>query len=319
MDSVTLFDASSRATAQIAPALGFNLHSLRLPALARLVEVLDCEPDFGQPLASPSRSGLPLLFPFPNRIRDARMVWRGREWTIGGTRRDPAGHAIHGFVLNRPWRVTRHERDLLIGEFQLGRDAPDVRDQWPADFLIEVAYHLDAGRLRCEVRILNPCRDPLPWGFGTHTYFRIPLADGGCPGDVLIEAPVTDLWELVDSLPTGRRTRPGPDLNLAAGVTLAGLKLDHVYGGLRGREGAIETSVLDPAAGLRVVQRFGDEFRELVAFTPTHGRSVCLEPYTCATDAANLQARGVDAGWDVLAPGDQRRLWFEIALEPLIA
>lgn len=319
MDSITLFDASSRATAQIAPALGFNLHSLRLPALARLVEVLDCEPDFGQPLASPSRSGLPLLFPFPNRIRDARMVWLGREWTIGGTRRDPAGHAIHGFVLNRPWRVTRHERDLLIGEFQLGRDAPDVRDQWPADFLIEVAYHLDAGRLRCEIRILNPCRDPLPWGFGTHTYFRIPLADGGCTGDVLIEAPVTDLWELVDSLPTGRRTRPGPDLDLAAGVTLAGLRLDHVYGGLRGREGAIETSVLDPAAGLRVVQRFGDEFRELVAFTPPHGRSVCLEPYTCATDAANLQARGIDAGWDVLAPGDQRRLWFEIALEPLVA
>jgi aldose 1-epimerase len=30
---------------------------------------------------------------------------------------------------------------------------------------------------------------------------------------------------------------------------------------------------------------------------------VALEPYTCATDAINLQQRGVDAGLLVLGPG----------------
>jgi aldose 1-epimerase len=30
---------------------------------------------------------------------------------------------------------------------------------------------------------------------------------------------------------------------------------------------------------------------------------LCIEPYTCATDALNLQARGVDAGLLTLPPG----------------
>jgi aldose 1-epimerase len=30
---------------------------------------------------------------------------------------------------------------------------------------------------------------------------------------------------------------------------------------------------------------------------------VAVEPYTCATDAANLASAGIDAGWVVLLPG----------------
>jgi aldose 1-epimerase len=46
-------------------------------------------------------------------------------------------------------------------------------------------------------------------------------------------------------------------------------------------------------------------FRELLVFTPPHRQAVCLEPYTCVTDAINLQARGIDAGLLVLPPGGQ--------------
>jgi aldose 1-epimerase len=41
-----------------------------------------------------------------------------------------------------------------------------------------------------------------------------------------------------------------------------------------------------------------------VVFTPPHREAVCLEPYTCMTDAINLQQRGVEAGWRVLPPGE---------------
>src|SRR5207249_2577983 len=44
-------------------------------------------------------------------------------------------------------------------------------------------------------------------------------------------------------------------------------------------------------------------FREVVVFTPPHRQALCIEPYTCITDALNLQARGVDAGMQVLPPG----------------
>jgi aldose 1-epimerase len=46
-------------------------------------------------------------------------------------------------------------------------------------------------------------------------------------------------------------------------------------------------------------------FRELVVFTPVHRQAMCLEPYTCTTDAINLQARGIDAGLLVLQPGER--------------
>ena len=40
-------------------------------------------------------------------------------------------------------------------------------------------------------------------------------------------------------------------------------------------------------------------------FTPPHRQAFCVEPYTCVTDAVNLQQRGIDAGWRVLAPGEK--------------
>jgi aldose 1-epimerase len=70
---------------------------------------------------------------------------------------------------------------------------------------------------------------------------------------------------------------------------------------------------MDPSAGLEVRQTFDKAFRELVVYTPPHGRSVCLEPYTCTTDAIHLVEQGVDGGWRVLAPGAEFRTWFQIS------
>jgi aldose 1-epimerase len=44
-----------------------------------------------------------------------------------------------------------------------------------------------------------------------------------------------------------------------------------------------------------------------------------MEPYTCVTDAINLQQRGIDAGWRVLQPGDEFLTWIEITARPVVA
>jgi len=317
MPDITLFDPRSSATATILAEAGFNCHSLRIPCAGRTYEILDIEPGFGQPGCIPARSGIPLLFPFPNRIRGSEFEARGQTWHQTHTRVDANGNAIHGHVHDRVWRVTRHESHAIVGEFHLHRDAPELAAEWPADYLIEVTYQLVNQVLRCDIRIFNPDRVPLPWGFGTHTYFKIPLGPGGCTGDILIQAPVRDLWELEQNLPTGRRLPIPEELPLTEGLTLAGQKLDHVFGGLQGSE-RIDTLILDPAAGVQVVQSLGTEFRELVVFTPPHGRSVCLEPYTCVTDAANLARQGFEGGWRELPPGGEACLWFEITLGPIL-
>jgi aldose 1-epimerase len=312
MSSLTLTNPRTGATASILPATGFTCYALRLPVGSDMVDVLDGEPDFATTGRSPTHNGIPLLFPFPNRIRDAKFVWGEKSYTLAGIHQDGKGNAIHGLVVDRPWRVIEQGGDRAVGQFQLSVDAPDRRGVWPADFLIEVDYSLQEQGLRCEIRVANADRVPLPWGFGTHPYFRVPLAADSRRGDCLIQVPAGEEWELVDCLPTGRRIAVTGRKDLRDGQALEGLQLDDVLTAVRSDGGRITSVVMDPCAGLQVMQITDPTFRELVVYTPPHGRSVCLEPYTCVTDAVNLAANGIDTGLQVLAPGEEFSMWFEI-------
>jgi aldose 1-epimerase len=123
---------------------------------------------------------------------------------------------------------------------------------------------------------------------------------------------------LQDSLPTGEK-RPvdaARDLNRPRRFT--DLEVDDVLTDLAFTTDPIARS--QPRATLwgaprRSLRLFASEaFREMVIFTPPHRQAFCVEPYTCVTDAVNLQARGVDAGWQVLQPGDRWRgaVWLGI-------
>jgi aldose 1-epimerase len=61
-------------------------------------------------------------------------------------------------------------------------------------------------------------------------------------------------------------------------------------------------SVRQVADGVSVELWATASFRELVVFTPPHRQAICLEPYTCTTDAINQQQRTIDAGLIVLEP-----------------
>jgi aldose 1-epimerase len=312
MTPLTLTNSRTGATACILPDAGFNLYRLRLPVAGKTVDVLDAVADFEATGDTPSRSGIPVLFPFPNRIRGGRYTWAGREYVLDGIRHDKVGNAIHGLVIDRPWRVTQVAENAVLGQFQLSLDAPDRRGLWPADFVIEMRYELRDAGLHCDIRVSNPDQVPLPFGFGTHPYFKIPLSPNSKALDCLIQAPAAIEWELVGCLPTGRQLPAAGRKDLREGQELAGLSLDDAFTGMTANEDRIETVVMDPAAGLEVRQSFDMAFRELVVFTPPHGRSVCLEPYTCITDAIHLAERGIDGGWRVLAPGAEFRTWFQI-------
>jgi aldose 1-epimerase len=314
MTPIILKNARSGATARILAEAGFNLYQLQVPVGSRTVDVLDATPDFETTGQNPTRSGIPLLFPFPNRIRGAKYNWGGREYVLEGIHQDGQGNAIHGLVIDRPWRVIEREVDAVVGQFQLSVDAPDRQSVWPADFLIEVRYEMHEAALRCDVRVVNPDRVPLPFGFGTHSYFKVPLSAGSRRDDCLMQAPATEEWELVGCLPTGKRRPVSGRKDLREGQELKGLTLDDALTGLPASGTQVDTVVMDPSAGLEVRQTFDKQaFRELVVYTPTHGRSVCLEPYTCMTDAVHLAEQGIDGGWRVLAPGAEFRTWFQIS------
>ena len=175
-------------------------------------------------------------------------------------------------------------------------DAPDRLDLWPSDFLIEVDYELVHSRLRARFRINNPGNQRLPWGLGTHPYFKVPLGVASRIDDCLVEVPARKLWELVDCLPTGKKLPLSEENDLREGAYLNMLKLDDVYTDLEYDGPQFDCLVVDERAGLQVTLTCPPIFREIVAFNPPGRAAVCLEPYTCPTDAINLQASGLETG-----------------------
>ena len=316
MNCITIADPHTGSEAEIAVHLGFNCFAFRAKVGDRTVDVIDAASEFPQTGERPSGNGTPLLFPFPNRINGGRFTWEGRGYSL--PHRPGMPHAIHGFALDRPWRVVDRAPDSVTGEFQISKDAPDRRDLWPTDGIIRVRYSVKQSQLTLQVTIENPDEKPLPFGFGTHTYFKLPLGKGSDPKRCLIQASASEQWVLDECIPTGER-RPVPEsADLRDGARFGDLKLDDVLTGLPADAHHHETVVMDEAAGLEVVQTFGPEYRELVAFTPSWTTAICLEPYTCNTDAVNLQAHGIDAGWQTLEPREQWQSAIQIVAREIL-
>src|SRR4051812_14400828 len=117
MSIITITDNLSGSTARIAPELGFNCFEFHAVVDGKTFDVLDAMPGFEAGGQKPTASGIPILFPFPNRIRDGKFTWEGREYVLPGT--DDWGNAIHGLCMDRPWRVVRQANDFVTGQFRL--------------------------------------------------------------------------------------------------------------------------------------------------------------------------------------------------------
>ena len=305
--------------AEVWPALGFNCLHWEAMLDGQKLDLLYADPALFSN-GRPTRSGIPILFPFPNRIRDGRFSWDGKEYQLplnDGTLKN----AIHGFACRKPWRVIGQGADAssawVVGEFQTLLDAPECLPLWPADQLIRITYRLGTGWLRVEAEVVNPDERKLPFGLGYHPYYRMPFAPGEKAADCLIQAPAHDFWPLAESLPTGKPQQFDTARDLSKPRRFGDLELDDVLTGLSSKPGATGLrecgAMRSGAATLRLLA--SPAFRELVVFTPPHREAFCIEPYTCTTDAINLQARGVDAGWLTLAPGERWTADFEMRLE----
>jgi aldose 1-epimerase len=317
---IDLKNAKSGSSARIAVDHGFNCFQFlaHLPD-GRCVDVLSASDGFPDSSLPATHYGNPLLFPFPNRIQGGRFSWDGAEYVMSPDQVlfDSTGNAIHGFCLDRPWRVVEQTDDSVTGAFQLSIDCPERRPLWPTDAEIRVTYHLEGSCLHSVIRVHNPSDRPLPWGFGTHAYFRLPLSAQTESSQCTVKVPGRRIWELNDFLPTGMKREPAPAVRLHEGRSFGGLKVDDIYSDVISEGEIVTCRISDPAAGLALEQRCPTDFRELVVFTPPWSESICMEPYTCVTDAIHLEQQGVDAGLKVLAPHSEWTSWIDIEVVPL--
>jgi aldose 1-epimerase len=311
---VEIVDRDTGASARVLISLGFNCFSWR-PVLADGPrEMLWAEAGFEAGDKRPSGSGIPLLFPFPGRIGGAAFQFAGREYRLEPG--DAFGNAIHGFVFTRPWRIVEHKGNRLVGEFQASVDDPSILDRWPADFRIRVAYEVRGRQLVSDIEYVNVGHGPLPCGFGTHAYFRLPLSDRGYVADTVVTVPVTQLWEVEQMIPTGRLRPIAPDLQLAEGLRLGDQQFDTCFAGVRAdSDNRVRTRLSDAATSRRITQTYSAAFTQCVVYTPGHRQAICIEPYTCVPDAIRLAAEGHATGIQILQPGEKFETTIKIEVE----
>lgn len=307
-----LADAAGTVRAEVWPFAGFNcLRWQQRRTDGTWGDGLYVAPDW-ETNPVPTRSGHPVLWPFPNRLKAGELQFGDR--TIRLPLNDSAkANAIHGFAPRVPWRVTASGADatsaFVTGQVRIATDVPDGPNLWPGDGTLTLTYRLTATTLRVEAVVENAGPEAFPFGLGYHPYFRLPVDAAARADEMVLATAATTEWVTDNGVPTGEQIPVPAGRDFRTPRMLGGTTLDHLFGTLKPlaeRKGLHELATLS-AAGQTLGIWADSGFRELVLFTPVHRTAVAIEPYTCATDAAHLP----DAGWRVLAPGER----FEASVE----
>lgn len=280
------------ARAEIAPQLGNNCFSFR-------VEQPVLEPvAFEEFIKRPTSFGIPILFPFPNRIRNGQFEFRGEHYRVDPPR--------HGFVRDKSWKVSDQGASDEEGAWiKSSIDAEDYSDQilhqFPFPFRLEVTYRLFESVLLMNTVTQNTGERDMPAGFGIHPYFRKPQQG-------TIQVPAQKRWELADSLPTGTLLDVEGNYDLRQPRSLDNLELDDIFTDVISTTENTTQCVLDDSQNQTqtVVEFDARQFPNIVIYTPPAPRqAICIEPNTCPTDAFNLRSRGIESNVIILAPGEE--------------
>lgn len=278
--------AAGGARAVVLPERGGRLHQLFVPVDGVPEPLLVSPEDAEQYRLRPTRGGSFPMAPWPNRVRDGRFWWRGREFELP---REGKPHANHGRALYASWQV-KHVSESAC-ELSMEFD-----DGWPWRGNAWQRFELEPGRLRMAMEV-RATGGSFPAGCGWHPWFR---RDVGGAKDLRLEVPASGVLVAEEQLPTGEVKAPRGELDLHDGPWLRERRIDHCYSGLSGPVGIDWGS-------LRLSLTVECEKPHVMLYTPEE--AVCIEPQTCAPDAFNLHDRGFEGtGFAVAEPGRPVRI-----------
>jgi galactose mutarotase-like enzyme len=244
-------------------------------------------------------AGIPLLYPWANRLSGRRYRAAGRDAELDPSspllRGDRNGLLIHGVKWALlPWDVTASGTDRISARMDWGR--PDLLAVFPYRHRVELTATLSPGGLTIETVIR--ATDPVPASFGFHPFFGIPRL----PRDQWrLELPAMRRLVLDPrGIPTGEEQPSGP-----YDGPVGGLDLDDGFVAL---EEPLTLSL--SGAGRRISVEFLENYRYAQVFAPKGKEFVALEPMTAPTDALT-SGRGLG----IVEPGRPFRASFRIAVE----
>ena len=252
---------------------------------------------------SPSGGRGQQLLPWPNRIRDGRYEFEGKQQQLALT--EPARHnASHGLGRYVAWRLLDHQDDTVSQQLVIY-----PQPGWPGTLQAQVTHRLDAAGLTVDVEVVNLGNNLIPFGYGAHPYLTVgeEVVD-----EVVLEIPAGRYLVVDDRLlPLDLQSVKGTEFDWRAAHRIEDAVLDTAFTDLtRGADGRWEAS-------LRLADRctyvWGDEhMRWIQVFTggPYRNTSVAVEPMTCGPNAFNAGPTHDDL--IVLQPEETLRLTWGI-------
>ena len=222
-----------------------------------------------------------LLMPWPNRIRDGRYEFGGRELQLGLT--DPArGNASHGLARWVAWTVEEHTATSVSLVYRL---MAQTGYPWTVD--LHVLYDLSANGLQVTQTATNLSPEAAPYASGAHPY----LCVGDSIDDLELRLPAQTRL-LVDErlLPRGTERVSG-DLDFTTPRRIGDVVLDDGLGSLVHEDARATVTLVDPASDRGVALWVDERHRWLQVFTPPAvdgvRQAIAIEPMTAPADAFN--------------------------------
>jgi len=261
---------STGGRAVILPEYGGRLHQLFALIDGREEPLLFSPEDPTEYALNPFWGGSFPMAPWPNRIAGGAFPWAGKAWTVPAERNS---HALHGLVLNQPWDVVA--RTARVVEL-----VTTLADGWPWRGRVWQRYEITPTGLRMKLEVRSE-REAFPAGCGWHPWFRRDVADAA---SVRVSVPAASRYVLDGQIPTGVSVAPSGASDLARGPELGERRLDDCYTALSGPV-EIEWG--------RLRLRISIECAVPHVMVYTQPEAFCIEPQSCAPDAFNLDARGI--------------------------
>jgi len=294
--------AAAAARVEIAPATGGAIASFTLDGQHVLRPTPPASDDVRGHACWP-------LVPYSNRIADARFTFAGRACALARNFGEHP-HSIHGVGWQRPWTVAVRDatRARLVLDHRADGDA--AMRAWPWPFRAAQSFSLRAtGReavLTVRLTLINPGREPFPFGLGFHPFFartpatRLAFRAGGVWS--------TDATMLPTKLEPALREGSFETARAVGAATI-----DNVFTVWDGR-----ATLRDESRRLDMALTADRAATFLVVYAPARGDAIALEPATHMTDAFNRAARGErDTGTRTLRPGAAFSCTMEIAVHRL--
>jgi aldose 1-epimerase len=221
-----------------------------------------------------------LLMPWPNRIRDGRYSFGGKDLQLGLT--DPGTRtASHGLARWAAWTVEEHTATSVSLVYRVMAQSGYP---WAVD--LHVLYDLGADGLVVTQTATNLSPEPAPYASGAHPYLRVGDAIEGLD----LRLPARERVVVDDrKLPTGTEPVSGED-DFTSPRRIGDLEIDAGFGALVREEGRATATLVDPATGRGVALWVDEHHQWLQVFTPPADGprpGIAIEPMTAPADAFN--------------------------------